>query len=106
MTGSGSFTASSFAGSFGSYKHQYEYEYEYGSGKTSFGSFNIGSFDITSFLSGSFPMKSCALAAALRLRRLCFSSHLNRLTATDTGYILYERIPFIFIGGFFRQESG
>ena len=58
MTGSGSFvgsfTSSSFAGSFGSYKHQYEYEYEYGSGKTSFGSFNIGSFDITSFLSGSF----------------------------------------------------
>lgn len=50
----GSFTSSSFAGSFGSYKHQYEYEYEYGSGKTSFGSFNIGSFDITSFLSGSF----------------------------------------------------
>ncbi len=53
---SGSFTASSFNGSFGSfmYRHQYEYEYEYGSGKTSFGSFNIGSFDITSFLSASF----------------------------------------------------
>lgn len=49
----GSFTASSFAGSFGSYKHQYEYEY--GSGKnTSFGSFSLGSFDITSFLYGSF----------------------------------------------------
>lgn len=49
MTGNGS-----FAGSFGSYKHQYEYEYEYGSSKTSFGSFNIGSFDITSFSFGQF----------------------------------------------------
>ena len=109
MTGSGSFTASSFAGSFGSYKHQYEYEYEYGSGKTSFGSFNIGSFDITSFLSGSFSYEELCVGGSFTPKALMLflsSEHANRLTATDTGYILYERIPFIFIGGFFRQESG
>ena len=95
MTGSGSFTASSFAGSFGSYKHQYEYEYEYGSGKTSFGSFNIGSFDITSFLSGSFSYDELCVGGSFTPKALMlfFSS-------------LYERISFIFIGGIFRQESG
>lgn len=52
-----SFAGSSFAGSYGSlgsFRYSYQYEYEYGSGKTSFGSFNLGSFDISSFLSGSF----------------------------------------------------
>ena len=81
MTGSGSFTASSFAGSFGSYKHQYEYEYEYGSGKTSFGSFNIGSFDITSFLSGSFSYEELCVGGSLTPKALMlfFSSEpLNR----------------------------
>ena len=85
MTGSGSFpgsfTASSFAGSFGSYKHQYEYEYEYGSGKTSFGSFNIGSFDITSFLSGSFSYDELCVGGSFTPKALMlfFSSEpLNR----------------------------
>lgn len=85
MTGSGSFagsfTASSFAGSFGSYKHQYEYEYEYGSGKTSFGSFNIGSFDITSFLSGSFSYDELCVGGSFTPKAfmLFFSSEpLNR----------------------------
>lgn len=77
MTGSGSFTASSFAGSFGSYKHQYEY----GSGKTSFGSFNIGSFDITSFLSGSFSYDELCVGGSFTPKALMlfFSSEpLNR----------------------------
>ena len=85
MTGSGSFvgsfTPSSFAGSFGSYKHQYEYEYEYGSGKTSFGSFNIGSFDITSFLSGSFSYDELCVGGSFTPKALMlfFSSEpLNR----------------------------
>ena len=85
MTVSGSFagffTASSFAGSFGSYKHQYEYEYEYGSGKTSFGSFNIGSFDITSFLSGSFSYDELCVGGSFTPKALMlfFSSEpLNR----------------------------
>lgn len=76
MTGSGS-----FAGSFGSYKHQYEYEYEYGSGKTSFGSFNIGSFDITSFLSGSFSYEELCVGSSFTPKALMlfFSSEpLNR----------------------------
>lgn len=76
MTGSGS-----FAGSFGSYKHQYEYEYEYGSGKTSFGSFNIGSFDITSFLSGSFSYDELCVGGSFTPKALMlfFSSEpLNR----------------------------
>lgn len=85
MTGigsfAGSFTASSFAGLFGSYKHQYEYEYEYGSGKTSFGSFNIGSFDITSFLSGSFSYDELCVGGSFTPKALMlfFSSEpLNR----------------------------
>lgn len=85
MTGSGSFAgsfmASSFAGSFGSYKYQYEYEYEYGSGKTSFGSFNIGSFDITSFLSGSFSYDELCVGGSFTPKALMlfFSSEpLNR----------------------------
>ncbi len=76
MTGSGS-----FAGSFGSYKHQYEYEYEYGSSKTSFGSFNIGSFDITSFLSGSFSYEELCVGSSFTPKALMlfFSSEpLNR----------------------------
>ena len=76
MTGSGS-----FAGSFGSYKHQYEYEYEYGSSKTSFGSFNIGSFDITSFLSGSFSYDELCVGGSFTPKALMlfFSSEpLNR----------------------------
>lgn len=74
MTESGSFTASSFAGSFGSYKHQYEYEYEYGS-------FNIGSFDITSFLSGSFSYDELCVGGSFTPKALMlfFSSEpLNR----------------------------
>lgn len=76
MTGSGS-----FAGSFGSYKHQYEYEYEYGSSKTSFGSFNIGSFDITSFLSGSFSYDELGVGGSFTpkaLMRFFSSEPLNR----------------------------
>ena len=74
MTGSGSLTASSFAGSFGSYKHQYEYEYEYGS-------FNVGSFDITSFLSGSFSYDELCVGGSFTPKALMlfFSSEpLNR----------------------------
>ena len=41
-------------GPFGSFRYRHQYEYQYGSGKTSFGSFDLGSFDISSFLSGSF----------------------------------------------------
>ena len=69
------------SGSFGSYKHQYEYEYEYGSGKTSFGSFNIGSFDITSFLSGSFSYDELCVGGSFTPKALMlfFSSEpLNR----------------------------
>ena len=76
MTGSGS-----FAGSFGSYKHQYEYEYEYGSSKTSFGSFNIGSFDITSFLSGSFSYDELCVGGSFTPKALMLffsSAPLNR----------------------------
>ena len=69
-------------GSFcGSFKHQYEYEYECGSGKTSFGSFNIGSFDITSFLSGSFSYDELCVGGSFTPKALMlfFSSEpLNR----------------------------
>ena len=76
MTGSGS-----FAGSFGSYKHQFEYEYEFVSSKTSFGAFNIGSFDITSFLSGSFSYDELCVGGSFTPKALMlfFSSEpLNR----------------------------
>ena len=53
----GSYTGTSFAGSYGSFvsfMYRHSYGYEYGSGRSSFGSFYSGSFDISSFLSGSF----------------------------------------------------